>query len=134
MVTTRGDQANLVELLVCSALRFRPARPPPPALAALATVVLTATVVPPSTDKELATVAGIELGADFLPLDVKVETVLGLALSLVGALFNGVKFMPVDGSAAMNAETWDRFWDEPNFRIHNHRAAALKKRLDKAAK
>jgi hypothetical protein len=99
-----------------------------------ATVVLTATVVPPSTDKELATVAGIELGADFLPLDVKVETVLGLALSLVGALFNGVKFMPVDGSAAMNAETWDRFWDEPNFRIHNHRAAALKKRLDKAAK
>jgi hypothetical protein len=96
---------------------------------ALATIVL-----PRRQDKELATVAGIELGADFLPLDVKAETVLGLVLSLVGALFNGVKFLPVDGSAAMNAETWDRFWDEPNFRIHNHRAAALKKRLDKAAK
>eukprot|EP00514_Thraustochytrium_sp_LLF1b_P005235 CAMPEP_0184518662 /NCGR_PEP_ID=MMETSP0198_2-20121128/6201_1 /TAXON_ID=1112570 /ORGANISM="Thraustochytrium sp., Strain LLF1b" /LENGTH=107 /DNA_ID=CAMNT_0026909103 /DNA_START=60 /DNA_END=383 /DNA_ORIENTATION=+ len=79
--------------------------------------------------KELAAVAGLELESNFVPFDVKVETLIGVAVSVCGAVFGVSNMSPIDGSAKLNKVTWESFWDEKNFRIYNHRAKALKERL-----
>ena len=55
-------------------------------------------------DKQLAQVAGLEIGQDFVPMDVKIETLAGMVVALFGALLNAGTFEKIDGSASMNQE------------------------------
>jgi hypothetical protein len=54
-------------------------------------------------DKQISSVAGLELDSDVIPFDAKVETVLGCALAIFGALI-AVKFKNIDGSTQLNEE------------------------------
>jgi len=54
-------------------------------------------------DKEVATLAGMELGSDFIPFDVYVETMLGVVFATFGAILNAGKFLPIDGSLLYNS-------------------------------
>jgi len=42
------------------------------------------------------------VGSDFLPADVKIETLAGIIIAISGALMNIKPFQPIDGSALMN--------------------------------
>eukprot|EP00512_Aurantiochytrium_limacinum_P006442 CAMPEP_0171518438 /NCGR_PEP_ID=MMETSP0959-20130129/5269_1 /TAXON_ID=87120 /ORGANISM="Aurantiochytrium limacinum, Strain ATCCMYA-1381" /LENGTH=110 /DNA_ID=CAMNT_0012057613 /DNA_START=405 /DNA_END=737 /DNA_ORIENTATION=- len=85
-----------------------------------------------NTDKDLTTLAGIELPAgELVPFDVIVETLLGVIIATLGAMMNAGKMLPIDGSVLYNKVRYEDWWDSANFRTYNHRSKWLKERLAK---
>lgn len=44
----------------------------------------------------------MDLGNDFITMDVVLETMLGIAVAVAGALWNAGAFQPIDGSHQFN--------------------------------
>jgi len=52
--------------------------------------------------KEFAAIGGVEIDSDFIPIDVKLEVMVGVIVSILGAVLSAGEFQPVDGSAILN--------------------------------
>ena len=69
--------------------------------------------------------------ATIMPFDVQIEVLLGFLLSLFGVVGASGKLQPAKVTDIVSNKDFDVYDHRSDFRIFNHRAAALTRRLEK---
>mmetsp|Transcript_13825 Transcript_13825/g.16749 ORF Transcript_13825/g.16749 Transcript_13825/m.16749 type:complete len:108 (+) Transcript_13825:91-414(+) len=82
--------------------------------------------------KGLAQLAGAQTTDHLIPLDVKLEVILSVLLTLIGTLSLAGAFVPFTGSQALGESSWTANITEAQaFHAYNHRNRFLRKRVEK---
>jgi len=66
-----------------------------------------------------------QVQSDSIPLDITLETVIGLSLAMVAVLKIGGSFKEIRSSVELSGKNWENVRNRPSFYIFGHRGRAF---------